>query len=338
MEGSESLSKGSDPVDHSDHGPFNTEVEEQVSHNNEDEAEKCCQAHDVALPVSDVMNSVTNIQTDTETKAQTCSQAQERHEPSTDDISDDGSSSGGEKLSLSNQIDAASVTPVDDVVESSPPVPEGKLATLLTFDEGKDSHAIHPSSEEQASDLAADCSVAAPPVEDNASALSPSSSVPCGSKHSPTDSTTTSGISNGPSTPSSDTAGSSPTSSPQTSASAPEPFNSLSSLYDTDCSRKLISQIQRSLSQESLLDELESELLACQLPEGRKSPTANGLAADQEGCMVVFEKCVQYKYAQQEKAIQRQVEISSITADTQWNYISSHFGFNHPSLWKYLYS
>lgn len=332
MEGSESVSKGSDPVDHSDHSPLNTEVEEQVSHNDEDEAEKCCQANDVALPVGDVMNSVTNIQTDTEMKAQTCSQAQETHEPS---ISDDGSSSGGEKLSLSNQTDAASVTPMDDVVESSPPVPEGKLATLLTFDEGKDCHAIHPSSGEQAFDLA-DCSVAAPPVEDNASALCPSSSVPCGSKHSPTDSTTTSGISNGPSTPSSDTVGSSPTSSPQTSASAPAPFDSLSSLYDTDCSRKLISQIQRSLSQESLLDELESELLACQLPEGQK--TVNGLAADQEDCMVAFEKCVQYKYAQQEKAIQRQADISSITADTQWNYISRHFCFNNPPLWKYLYS
>lgn len=81
--------------------------------------------------------------------------------------------------------------------------------------------------------------------------------------------------------------------------------------YDTDCSRKLISQIQRSLSQESLLDELESELLACQLPEGESgggrkgSPPVNGLPTDQDGCMVVFEKCVQYKYAQQEKAIQR---------------------------------
>uniref|UniRef100_H3DNI5 Coiled-coil domain containing 186 n=1 Tax=Tetraodon nigroviridis TaxID=99883 RepID=H3DNI5_TETNG len=77
--------------------------------------------------------------------------------------------------------------------------------------------------------------------------------------------------------------------------------------YDTDCSRKLISEIQRSLSQESLLDELESELLACQLPKGEKSPAANGLT-DQEGCMVVFEKCVQYKYAQQEKAVQRLLE------------------------------
>lgn len=79
-----------------------------------------------------------------------------------------------------------------------------------------------------------------------------------------------------------------------------------SNLYDTDCSRKLMSEIQRSMSQESLLDELESELLNCRLSEQsncRASPP-NGLPKDQ-GSMVVFEKCVQYKYSQQEKAISR---------------------------------
>ncbi|XP_060795912.1 coiled-coil domain-containing protein 186 [Neoarius graeffei] len=84
--------------------------------------------------------------------------------------------------------------------------------------------------------------------------------------------------------------------------------NSVSSAnpYDTDCSRKLMSEIQRSMSQESLLDELESELLSCQVREqgsNRASPP-NGLPKDQ-GSMVVFEKCVQYKYSQQEKAIKR---------------------------------
>lgn len=84
--------------------------------------------------------------------------------------------------------------------------------------------------------------------------------------------------------------------------------NSVSSanLYDTDCSRKLMSEIQRSVSQESLLDELESELLSCQVLEqgsSRANPP-NGLPKDQ-GSMVVFEKCVQYKYSQQEKAIKR---------------------------------
>lgn len=85
-------------------------------------------------------------------------------------------------------------------------------------------------------------------------------------------------------------------------------INSVSSanLYDTDCSRKLMSEIQRSVSQESLLDELESELLNFQVREqgsSRASPP-NGLLKD-PGSMVVFEKCVQYKYSQQEKAIKR---------------------------------
>ncbi|KAJ8264714.1 hypothetical protein GJAV_G00152930 [Gymnothorax javanicus] len=80
--------------------------------------------------------------------------------------------------------------------------------------------------------------------------------------------------------------------------------------YDTDCSRKLMSEIQRTLSHESLLDELESEIMACQIVEkGRKmsSSPPNGLRSDAD-TVTVFEKCVQYKYAQQEKAIQRLLE------------------------------
>uniref|UniRef100_A0A8B9KAQ7 Coiled-coil domain containing 186 n=1 Tax=Astyanax mexicanus TaxID=7994 RepID=A0A8B9KAQ7_ASTMX len=101
---------------------------------------------------------------------------------------------------------------------------------------------------------------------------------------------------------SSDSAGSTQT------EETPQHFDSMtnSNLYDTDCSRKLMSEIQRSISQESLLDELESELLNCQLSEQsnyRTSPP-NGMLKD-PGSMVVFEKCVQYKYAQQEKAIKR---------------------------------
>ncbi|XP_061088957.1 coiled-coil domain-containing protein 186 isoform X2 [Conger conger] len=77
--------------------------------------------------------------------------------------------------------------------------------------------------------------------------------------------------------------------------------------YDTDCSRKLISEIERTLSHESLLDELESELMSCQMvDEDRKTGSSppNGLRND-VGSVTVFEKCVQYKYMQQEKAIQR---------------------------------
>uniref|UniRef100_A0A8C1EEQ6 Coiled-coil domain containing 186 n=1 Tax=Cyprinus carpio carpio TaxID=630221 RepID=A0A8C1EEQ6_CYPCA len=84
--------------------------------------------------------------------------------------------------------------------------------------------------------------------------------------------------------------------------SVPQNPNSNMNPYDTDCSRKLLSEIQRSLSQESLLDELEDELLNSQ-SDGKGSPP-NGLQKDQNS-MVLFEKCVQYKYSQQEKAIKR---------------------------------
>ncbi|XP_077056762.1 coiled-coil domain-containing protein 186 isoform X1 [Siphateles boraxobius] len=80
--------------------------------------------------------------------------------------------------------------------------------------------------------------------------------------------------------------------------------NSNMNPYDTDCSRKLMSEIQRSLSQESLLDELEDELLNSQSEGIRKGHPPNGLQKDQNS-MALFEKCVQYKYSQQEKAIKR---------------------------------
>lgn len=153
-----------------------------------------------------------------------------------------------------------------------------------------------------------------PAVENQASDDCLSSTQQSSLENSPADLTTTCGISNGPPTPDSDTVGSSPASSPQISPKTAAPSQTSSSPYDTDCSRNLISQIQNSLSQESLLEELESELLSCQRSENehsngvKESPPVNGLPTDQEDCMVVFEKCVQYKYAQQEKAIQRLLE------------------------------
>lgn len=320
MEGSEVdfVSEGPHPVNQLHNNTSNVGEEEQIPHNSVDEAEKCSQANDEPQPVSELIKTATDFQTDTTTKsdAQTCSQEHlERNE--LDTAADcDGStiSTEGGISPLSNETGETSVVPVaslDDVVESSPSVLEGTIENLLTFDEVKDSPATTPYCNEQPSVLLTNCSTASSPADDNGSAEIPTSSVQSTCKHSPTDSTTTSGISNGPSTPSSDTVSSSLASSPQTSANTSGPSHSLSSPYDTDCSRKLISQIQRSLSQESLLDEIESELLACQLPEGKSgserkgSPTVNGLATDGEGCMVVFEKCVQYKYAQQEKAIQR---------------------------------
>uniref|UniRef100_A0A673MW08 Coiled-coil domain-containing protein 186-like n=1 Tax=Sinocyclocheilus rhinocerous TaxID=307959 RepID=A0A673MW08_9TELE len=76
--------------------------------------------------------------------------------------------------------------------------------------------------------------------------------------------------------------------------SVPQNSQSNSSMnpYDTDCSRKLLSEIQRSLSQESLLDELEDELLNSQSDGIRKGSPPNGLQKDQNS-MVLFEKCVQ---------------------------------------------
>lgn len=323
MEGSgvESVSEGLPPVNQLHNSTSNAEQEEQISDSSADEAEKCSQAKDEVQLDSELIKTMTDVQMDTKTEldAQTYSQEQVLGSDLAADNSCDSSTvsieDGKPPFSLSNEADGALVVPVttsEDVVESSPSVLEGTIETLLTFDEVKDSHATAQNSNEKPLVLVTNCSIEPSLADDSGLVKSPSSSsVQSASKNSPTDSTTTSGISNGPSTPSSDTVSSSLASSPQTSANTSAPSHSSSSPYDTDCSRKLISQIQRSLSQESLLDELESELLACQLPEGESegerkgSPPLNGLSTDQEGCMVVFEKCVQYKYAQQEKAIQR---------------------------------
>ncbi|KAI3365251.1 hypothetical protein L3Q82_010338, partial [Scortum barcoo] len=288
----ESASVASHLVNHN--STANVEEEEQISHSSADEAEKCSRLD------GEIIKTKKDIQTDTETmsEAQACSQ--EHVEES------------GLNADTGCEASVASATVLENVVESSSSVLEGTIETSLTFDEVKDFPTTTPNSNEQPLVLVTNCTAEPSSADDSGSAGSPlSSSVQSASKNSPTDLTTTSGISNGPSSPGSDTVSSSLASSPQTSANTSAPSHSLSSPYDTDCSRKLISQIQRSLSQESLLDELESELLACQLPEGEKgggSPPVNGLPADQEGCMVVFEKCVQYKYTQQEKAIQRLLE------------------------------
>lgn len=295
MEGSEveSVSEGPHPENQLQNNQFIIEEEQQISHNNADEAEKGGQAHDERQIISELIKTATDIETDVETEAeaQMCNQEHsQRDELQIEAVSDNILLTGGQEPSLSNDTGKAllaQVTTLEDVVESAPSVLEGTIETALTFDEVKDSHAINSNSKEQSSVLVRNCFTAPSLAHDDTSNVSPS---------------------NGPSTPSSDTVSSSLTSSPQTSSNTSAP---LPNPYDTDCSRKLISQIHRSPSQESLLDELESELLACQLADGegggdlKRSPTVNGLATDQEGCMVVFEKCVQYKYAQQEKAIQR---------------------------------
>lgn len=323
MEGSqvESVSEGSPPVNQLHNSTSNVEQERHISDSSTDEEEKRSQAKDEMQPDSELIKTATDAQMNTKTEldAQTHSQEQVGgSELAADNCCDSSTVSidnGKPPFCLSKEVGDAMVAPVTtlvDVIESSPSVLEGAEETSLTFDEVKSSHTTTQNSNEQPSVLVTNCSTEPSHADDSGLVKSPSSSsVQSASKNSPTDSTTTSGISNGPSTPSSDTVSSSLASSPQTSANTSAPSHSSSSPYDTDCSRKLISQIQRSLSQESLLDELESELLACQLPdsesegERKGSPPVNGLPADQEGCMVVFEKCVQYKYAQQEKAIQR---------------------------------
>ncbi|XP_055085804.1 LOW QUALITY PROTEIN: coiled-coil domain-containing protein 186 [Periophthalmus magnuspinnatus] len=203
---------------------------------------------------------------------------------------------------------AALITPVSTIanVEESPPSGfEGTNETSLT-DKICDSPIVTPDSPEKLV------------VMVDASAVEKQESGDCSSSQQSSSNNslndlTTSTISNGSSTPKTDTIGSSPATSPQINATTPAP-NILSSPYDTDCTRNLISQIENSLSQESLLEELESELLSCQKSENersngiKESPLINGLSPDQEDCMAVFEKCVQYKYAQQEKAIQRLLE------------------------------
>ncbi|KAM4524533.1 coiled-coil domain-containing protein 186 isoform 2-T2 [Odontesthes bonariensis] len=311
-----SVSEGSDSVDQLHNSTSNVEEEEQISPNSTHEVETCSKVKDELQLDSELIKTTTDAETDTrrntEEKAQTCSQEDLDGRELAADARCDGStvSVGSERSSPSLLNEAAAVLETSvipqTVVESSSPVSEG---TSLTFDTATQNSDEHPSFQ------ITNCSSEPSPVVNRDLAESPStSSVQSTSKTSLSDSTTTSGISNGPSSPSSDTVSSSPASSPQASTNNLVPSHSSSSPYDTDCSRKLISEIQRSLSQESLLDELESELLACQLPEGeiggqrKGSPPVNGLPADQEECMVVFEKCVQYNYAQQEKAIQRLLE------------------------------
>ncbi|XP_060951069.1 coiled-coil domain-containing protein 186 isoform X2 [Limanda limanda] len=322
MEGleNECVSEGSPPVDQLNNGTTNVENEEQINHNGADDSEMYSQAEDEAQTERELIKSTTYVETDTKTEVETLPCSQEQSEGS-ETYADTGchniTDSMEEGISLfSDETGGALValgTSLDNVVENPPPVLEGITETLLTFDEADVLQATTQNCKEQPSVVVTNCSSEPSPAdEDDGSAESPSpSSVQSTSKSSPTDSATTSGISNGPSTPSSDTVSSSLASSPQTSANTSAPS---SSPYDTDCSRKLISQIQRSLSQESLLDELESELLDCQLPEGESgskrkgSSPVNGLPTDQEDCMMVFEKCIQYKYAQQEKAIKRLLE------------------------------
>ncbi|XP_075613963.1 coiled-coil domain-containing protein 186 isoform X2 [Balearica regulorum gibbericeps] len=75
--------------------------------------------------------------------------------------------------------------------------------------------------------------------------------------------------------------------------------------YDTDCTKKLISTIHHTSSQEDLLKEIESELLSTDFSKERKFP--NGVQKG-EHAFAVFEKCVQDKYLEQEQTIKKLIK------------------------------
>ncbi|NXD78329.1 CC186 protein, partial [Halcyon senegalensis] len=75
--------------------------------------------------------------------------------------------------------------------------------------------------------------------------------------------------------------------------------------YDTDCTKKLISTMHQTSSQEDLLKEIESELLSTDFSKERKFP--NGVRKG-EHALAVFEKCVQDKYLEQEQTIKKLIK------------------------------
>ncbi|KAM6306569.1 coiled-coil domain-containing protein 186 [Aegotheles albertisi] len=75
--------------------------------------------------------------------------------------------------------------------------------------------------------------------------------------------------------------------------------------YDTDCTKKLISTIHQTSSQEDLLKEIESELLTTDFSKEQEIP--NGVRKG-EHALAVFEKCVQDKYLEQEQTIKKLIK------------------------------
>ena len=71
--------------------------------------------------------------------------------------------------------------------------------------------------------------------------------------------------------------------------------------YDTDCTKKLISKIRNVSASEDLLEEIESELLSTDFAEHQ---VPNGMNKG-EHALIMFEKCVQDKYLQQEHTIKK---------------------------------
>ncbi|XP_024411352.2 coiled-coil domain-containing protein 186 [Desmodus rotundus] len=74
--------------------------------------------------------------------------------------------------------------------------------------------------------------------------------------------------------------------------------------YDTDCTKKLISKIRNVSASEDLLEEIESELLSTDFAEHQ---VPNGMNKG-EHALIMFEKCVQDKYLQQEHTIKKLIK------------------------------
>ncbi|XP_023062415.1 coiled-coil domain-containing protein 186 isoform X2 [Piliocolobus tephrosceles] len=74
--------------------------------------------------------------------------------------------------------------------------------------------------------------------------------------------------------------------------------------YDTDCTKKFISKIKSVSASEDLLEEIESELLSTEFVDHR---VPNGMNKG-EHTLVLFEKCVQDKYLQQEHIIKKLIK------------------------------
>lgn len=216
-------------------------------------------------------------------------------------------------------VEELSPVALDEIVECSPAVLDGALEPSPAVLDGTNTPT--PTGLDGAAELSPakqdGLIEPTPPTHEAAVPVTQMANGPSSSSSTTTTPTTTPGSpyslgDQSPSTPP-DSASTSGTSSPQTptptpKTSAPNANSNSSSPYDTDCSRRLMSEIQRTLSQESLLDELESELLSCQLPGeeggGKGGAPTNGIPKDPSS-MMVFEKCVQYKYSQQEKAIKK---------------------------------
>ncbi|XP_051002925.1 coiled-coil domain-containing protein 186 [Acomys russatus] len=83
------------------------------------------------------------------------------------------------------------------------------------------------------------------------------------------------------------------------------PQTATASLYDTDCTRKLISRIKTVSASDDLLGEIESELLSGEFAEEHQVP--NGVKKGEQA-LALFDKCVHSKYLRQELTIEKLIK------------------------------